>query len=317
MSEKIAQAMVTLAEDNKDVKTSLRLLIKYEIQSLLERLSALGYDSLLLLTNSSEDSCSHLGTQNADSFLNYLQSKSINLKDTFKTFCSKSTGFGGQNETCQLDENAASGDSQAQNHCLNQSVQQLPLQTQSQSTQNNNQTTSLTQSNQTVPQLPLFNKQPAPLFQQSSNQSVAQIPFFNNHLQLFNLQNQLRALTSPQQQLKPLIPTRFSPYMPVQKLGQQSCSGSATMENTQESKSTLPPAVLERKKRNACRHFISKGYCWQGNSCSFLHTRDPQILDSLGITPPTSDDSNQTPSSSVTESKAPSGEDASENGCKD
>lgn len=259
MTEKIANTMTSLAEENRDVKISLRLLLKYEIQSLLERLYALGDDSLLILTNTSEGTCSHLGTSNADNFLQSLQTNcGVNLKDTFQKFCSNCGGTSQHMAMSNLPGSSSFTGSQSQ--CQNEANIQPLLQTAS----------------------------------------------------LSNFQSQLNSLNSminSPHQVKQDFNTRFTPY-PTPGAGahsKQFNTMNMTVMKPAEITTPLHPPVMERKKRNACRHFLSKGYCWQGSTCAFLHTRDQRILDAVGITlTSNADQSNQSPSNQSPSNQSPS-----------
>lgn len=242
MAEKLALTMMSLAEENRDLKTSLRLMLKYEIQSLLDRLSDLGEESLLLLANTNEGTSGHLGTQKANNFLATCNSNNVNLKDTFLKFCS------GTN--------------------LNQTpdTARIPV--------------LLTEVNGTDCTTVVFPQAPAGMA---------------------NL-NSLTALINSMNQSPGCIPSLLDglDLLPSAAMARSSrMYGNMGMGHNMANQGEMYlTGEQQGRKKHACRHFVGKGYCWHGNTCAFLHTRDPVILRSLLSSVATDDQKTEEPVSS-------------------
>ncbi|KAK3590894.1 hypothetical protein CHS0354_020872 [Potamilus streckersoni] len=72
-------------QDSPEYKAVLQSVIKYEIQSLLERLSETGEESVVLMASSSDGSTSHLGSQKGTGFLQCQLYE--DLEKQFLSFC--------------------------------------------------------------------------------------------------------------------------------------------------------------------------------------------------------------------------------------
>lgn len=218
MAENLAQTMSTLAADSRDMKTSLRLMLKYEIQSLLNRLSDLGEESVLLLANTSDGTSGHLGSLKSNNFLTACNKHNVNLKDNFLKYCSGA----------------------AVNHSQDPSWTPSML-------MDINKITGFT---------------PA-TFPQACNSNLDNTAMDQPPGTIAGLLDGLNSFPSA------TVPSGFSMYGNTGTYGNMSTDG------------MLQSGEQKGRKRRACRHFVSKGYCWQGSSCSFMHTRDPELLKSL------------------------------------
>ncbi|KAL3884628.1 hypothetical protein ACJMK2_024755 [Sinanodonta woodiana] len=74
-------------DDSPEYKEVLQSVIKYEIQSLLERLSETGEESVVLMASSSDGSSSHLGSQKGTGFLQCQLYE--DLEKQFLSFCAE------------------------------------------------------------------------------------------------------------------------------------------------------------------------------------------------------------------------------------
>ncbi|XP_060588615.1 zinc finger protein 26-like [Ruditapes philippinarum] len=89
-----------------EYRSALQELIKFELQALVERLSATGEEALVLTASCQDGTSMQFGSQKAEGFLR----KQLNLGDKFLTFCNDETTQSSADELCNYGDEDAEAD---------------------------------------------------------------------------------------------------------------------------------------------------------------------------------------------------------------